>query len=366
MTGSHDKSKENKRESPQLSDSSAAKVVLTAGELKEKGNHAFKMAQVMRGTTAGKQYLNDAQCHYIEAIMQVSKDTATTEVLQLVCTLHANLAAVFLQLTPPKWAEAKAAADIALSVDERHVKALYRRAQAVLEDNREGLSESSLRTALKDLQAVRSIEPNNKEALNEVERVSRRVAILDESRKVPEPKNIVDRIPQVLLNRGDSCLEFGGYVWGQTETTVHIFVIARGSRFVKGLCCEMKSGTLNITLPTHLELKGRLHKPVRPDDSLWQLEEGGLILHVELSKRPDALGGEHWCCVWEGHPKTMALSQEVLDRNEELSFEVDRWEAEQKAKAQDPKIAKTLAQLREACPGVSVEWGNSSLNDYLM
>merc|ERR1719171_745975 len=89
----------------------------TVEQMKEAGNQAFKKAQMLRRTTAGKQYLNEAKCNYIEAIQALGQEPADERALSLACTLHTNLAQVHLLEVPPNYEKAKAAAEIALHVN---------------------------------------------------------------------------------------------------------------------------------------------------------------------------------------------------------------------------------------------------------
>mmetsp|Transcript_10138 Transcript_10138/g.26037 ORF Transcript_10138/g.26037 Transcript_10138/m.26037 type:complete len:387 (+) Transcript_10138:63-1223(+) len=371
-----DPCKENQEPSTAVAKSGGKNVE----ELKLDGNIAFKKAQMLNKTTAGKQYLGDAKAAYIEAITKLSSHEVNEQSMELVSTLHSNLAAVFLMEVPPKWREAGAAAEIALAVEPKHVKALFRRAQATLEDNREGLPEANLRKALIDLDAAREVEPGNARISQEAERVRRRIEKMEDARKVPTPEEIVRKVPEVLLDRGADCLASHGYVWGQTNTTVHIYVPARGLKLnkVSDVAVEVGSRSLRLALsdsdgPLHFELTGKLQKPVRPDDCSWQLEEDGLLLHAELAKRviPDdeAEGldderGEHWSCVWQGHPETRAPSAKEREKVQEMARAANRAEAEEKKPPEEetnPKAAEALRRMREMCPGVNVEWGDTSV-----
>merc|ERR1719265_1548513 len=99
--------------------------------------------------------------------------------MELACTLHTNLAATYLMENPARYEMAKAATDVALTVHSRHVKALYRRAQALLEDGREGLPESNIRAAQKDLEVAIDVEPQNKEVERELVRVRNCISALE-------------------------------------------------------------------------------------------------------------------------------------------------------------------------------------------
>eukprot|EP00435_Cladocopium_sp_Y103_P064677 s1542_g26.t1 len=333
-------------------------------DLKEKGNVAFKRAALLRRTTAGKQYLSEAKSYYIQAIQQLGLARADAANLALTCALHSNLAAVYLQEVPPRWTEAKAATDIALTIDPQHAKARFRRAQALLQDNREGLSEEALREALCDLEAVQKLEPANKQVREEVNRVTGRIQRLESKRIVPSSKEILQKhIATSLLERGGDCLESFGYVWGQSETLVHVFVPARGVRMSKNaeVECEIQSRKLAVKLfgndgQTVMEIDSFLHKPVQPDESSWQLEEGGLVLHIELAK--NKFEDEHWERVWQGHPCTMAPTAKEQKQLQKVAQAACRAEAEE----EKPKIdEEKLRRWKEALPGIDVQWGDTSI-----
>lgn len=342
-------------------------------KLKANGNAAFQKAQLLGKTTAAKQYLQEAKSAYAEAISKIGSEAVNDRSMGLVCTLHSNLAATFLLERPSKWQEAKAAADIALAVDGKHVKALYRRAQAHLEDMREGLPEVALRAALADLTAAMAAEPNNAQVKRELERIRRRVNALEASRQVPERDEIVSRIPKSILDRGGDCITGHGYLWGQNAETVHVFVPAVGKRFrAADVQIEIKPNYLRLFAPAadrQIQICGKLSKPVRPDDCSWQVEDGGLLLHVELSKRVleneadasiDDARTEHWRCVWYGHAQTKAPTAKERDDIHRMAATANRMD-EKETKQEDPRAAETVRQMQEMFPGVNVEWGDTSL-----
>ncbi|CAJ1459040.1 unnamed protein product, partial [Effrenium voratum] len=172
-------------ESTESTEATEARQSLSIEDLKEQGNLAFKRAALLRRTTAASQYLSEAKSYYIEAIQRLGSAKADSANLALTCVLHSNLAAVYLQEVPPKWTEAKAAADIALTVDQQNVKARFRRAQALLQDNREGLPIKALKEALDDLKAAQTLEPRNSQVRDEAKRVSQRLDRLEQKQQVP-------------------------------------------------------------------------------------------------------------------------------------------------------------------------------------
>jgi len=350
-------------------DEPTAHAQKTVEQLKEQGNQAFKKAQLLRRTTAGRQYLSEAKGLYGEALGVLGNEAADERGLSLACALHANLAAIFLLEDTPNWLAAKAAADIALSVNPRHAKALYRRAQALLEDGRQGLPEASLRAALDDLRSACEVEPRNSKVVDEAERIQRRIVALEEARRVPKPHEIADRIMKSLLDRGGDLLVDHGYLWGQTESTVHIFLPTQGVRVTKSseVTFEVHVRSLSVALPRQTEglpfkLSGNLHKMVQPDESSWQLEDHGLLLHIELTKRDQTREGEHWLCVWEGHEETVAPSAEERREISEFVQGACLAKEQEEQKPRPPAAENAIQKLREMCPGVNIEWGDTSFD----
>ena len=80
------------------------------------------------------------------------------EAKEMLTSTHLNLSLVYLKVTPPHYFEAKDHATKALKFDERNVKGLFRRGQALL-----GLGEPE--QAMADFQLVVNAEPNNKVSL---------------------------------------------------------------------------------------------------------------------------------------------------------------------------------------------------------
>jgi len=338
-----------------------------AESLKDKGYLAFQRARMLNRTTAGRQYLEEAKASYTEALTYVGQETMDDRTLAMVATLNSNLAAVLLSELPPNWAEAKAAADVALDINPKHIKALYRRAQALLEDGRQGIPKAALEAAFKDLQTAGEIEPRNAQIAEEAQRVKKRIAALEAVQRMLQPEEIANSIPPSLVERGENLLPDHGYVWGQSQSTVHIFVPARGVRLARssGVSCKMGVQSLDIQLPSagnqRFLLEGRLYNFIQLEDSSWQLEDEGLLLHVELSKRDQTLKGEHWPCVWKGHQETHSPSAEEQQSLQNFARTSALLPADDEKEAH-PKAAETVRRLQAMCPGVQVEWGDTSLD----
>ncbi|CAE7236823.1 pum2, partial [Symbiodinium sp. CCMP2456] len=284
------------------------------------------------------------------------------------CALHSNLAAVYLQEVPPQWTHAKAAADIALAFNPEHVKARFRRAQAFLEDNREGLPEDAIRKALADLLQAQQQEPANAQIANEVKRVTRRLEVLESKREIPPPRQILEQlVPASLLDRGSDCVDDHGYAWGQSDSILHVFMPAQGRRLSKAsITCEITSRKLHIQLQSAegqsmLHADGCLHKSVKPDESSWQLEEGGLLLHVELAKQDVSEESEHWTRLWHDSPATNALSAKEQRELQQMASAACREDAREEKPAVNEEA---LRRWKAAMPGVEVQWADTSLDSF--
>jgi len=299
----------------------------------------------------------------------ISQDRIDDGKLTMVSTLNSNLAAVFLLESPPSWAQARAAANAALDINPKHTKALYRRAQALLEDGRSGLPKTALQAALQDLHMAGEIEPHNAQIAEEMQRVKKKIAALEARHRILGPEEIAHNIPPSLLNRGEDLLHDHGYTWGQCQSTVHVFVPARGVRLARssGVSCELGVQSLRIRLPTagnqQFLLGGRLYKCIQLEDSSWQLEDDGLLLHVELRKRDQTLEGEHWPCAWQGHREAHAPSAEEQLAIQNIAQKSSLMQLDVEKKAH-PNATETVRRLQAMCPGVTVEWGDTSLDHF--
>lgn len=186
---------------------------------------------------------------------------------------------------------------------------------------------------------------------------------------MPSPEEIAINIPVSLVDRGENLLHDHGYTWGQSQSTVHIFVPARGVRLARslGVSCELGVQSLSIRLPTadnqHFLLEGRLYSFIQLEDSSWQLEDDGLLLHVELRKRNQMLKGEHWPCAWQGHRETHAPTAEEQQALQNFARKSSLLQMDGEKQAH-PHAAETVQRLQAMCPGVTVEWGDTSLDHF--
>eukprot|EP00929_Paragymnodinium_shiwhaense_P063210 TRINITY_DN31593_c0_g1_i2.p1 TRINITY_DN31593_c0_g1~~TRINITY_DN31593_c0_g1_i2.p1 ORF type:complete len:406 (+),score=90.04 TRINITY_DN31593_c0_g1_i2:129-1346(+) len=378
--------------------------VAAAQKCKDKGNDAFRHAQLMRKTTAGKQYALEARQSYIEGLVHLGPDAEPksaggkpSEAQALAAALYSNLAAVFLlegkgcgrekheNWSPvDEWERAFASADSALKIDPTLVKAYYRRGQARLEDEREGLPEKNLRAAAEDFRRSMKLEPQNKSVASELARIDRRIRALEEARRIPTPAEILEKhVNKALLERGGNCLEKHGYAWGQTDSSLHVFVPARGVRGrSSGSCkveCDIRVNQLRVRLPSaaqpkgeqqteSFEIKGQLHAAVVPDECDWQLESDGLVLHLELVKRPDPTGQNaerHWLCVWEGHQQTEANHPDLQKQIDQMKQAAEMKAIEERTAPKDSELEKrkhdTVSKLQAMFPDIPVEWGDTTV-----
>merc|ERR1712048_1039368 len=99
---------------------------------------------------------------------------------------------------------------------------------------------------------------------------------------------------------------------------------------------------------------GALHKPVRPDDCNWQLEDRGLLLHVELAKRDTNKEVEHWERVWKEHMECKVPSPDEEKAIQQLkdAAKFAAIEREKEEVPDNPNAKEAIRRLREMCPGV--------------
>ncbi|CAE7242467.1 pum2, partial [Symbiodinium microadriaticum] len=236
------------------------------------------------------------------------------------------------------------------------------------EDNREGLPEDAIRKALADLLQAQQQEPANAQIANEVKRVTRRLEVLESKREIPPPRQILEQlVPASLLDRGSDCLDDHGYAWGQSDSILHVFMPAQGRRLSKAsITCEITSRKLHIALQSaegqsKLHADGCLHKSVKPDESSWQLEEGGLLLHVELAKQDVSEESEHWTRLWHDSPATNALSAKEQRELQQMASAACREDAREEKPAVNEEA---LRRWKAAMPGVEVQWADTSLDSF--
>ncbi|XP_047505256.1 FK506-binding protein 59 isoform X1 [Pieris napi] len=125
---------------------------------KEKGTEYFKGNKFM---LAVKKYKK-----VVSLVEDMPEDTSESEenksqAKELLVSAHLNLALVHLKVSPPHHYEAKDHATKALKLDEKNVKGLFRRGQALL-----GIGEAE--RAIEDFRAIVEMEPENKAAVKQV------------------------------------------------------------------------------------------------------------------------------------------------------------------------------------------------------
>ncbi|XP_049870545.1 FK506-binding protein 59 isoform X2 [Pectinophora gossypiella] len=138
---------------------------------KEKGTTYFKQNKFQLAIKMYKRVVN-----LVEDMIEDSSETeeSKTQAKEYLVSAHLNLSLVYLKVTPAHHFEAKDHASKALNLDEKNVKGLFRRGQALL-----GLGEAE--QALKDFQKVVEAEPTNKAAANQV--IVCRAAIKNQKQK---------------------------------------------------------------------------------------------------------------------------------------------------------------------------------------
>jgi len=129
-----------------------------ASQIKEEGNALFKAGLYRRALHAYQLAKRDFDCLYTGLPMEV----ASANAIRLPCIL--NIAACHQKLQ--EWAKADTACALALQIDDRSVKALFRRAQATREYG-------DLEAARVCLQKILEIEPENTAVVREMSLVDK-------------------------------------------------------------------------------------------------------------------------------------------------------------------------------------------------
>ncbi|CAB3226989.1 unnamed protein product [Arctia plantaginis] len=127
---------------------------------KEKGTNYFKAGKLQLAIKMYKRVVSLLE-NIIDNVNEPLLVQEKKEAPELLLSVHLNLALVYLKLTPIDYFEAKDHAVKALKYDEKNVKGLFRKGQAVL-----GLGDAE--EALKAFEKVLEIEPQNKAAANQV------------------------------------------------------------------------------------------------------------------------------------------------------------------------------------------------------
>lgn len=329
-------------------------------ELKALGNDALKKGRLTPKTEAGRQFFQESEKCYRLALQKLAAEPVEgrqTKTQELQAQLYGNLAMVCLDAE--KFSDAKAAADAALKIaGTHHSKAYFRRAKALLENNRADLPEEALLAALADFDSACEKDPQNKAIKHERATLQKRLDELAEARRVPEALEIATRFadPELLVRGGHRLPQ--GYSWGQTEKQVHVYVPVRGVRLEKPGDCtvEISEETLRIVIPekggTSFEVSGQLSKVVLPDESSWRLEATNLLLHVVLAKQDDSREGEHWVCVYAGHPE--ALVPTGAQRRAQLDKEAKELQAKEEREFQRWNV---LEDMNKISSQLKVEYG---------
>ncbi|KAF0905726.1 hypothetical protein E2562_008804 [Oryza meyeriana var. granulata] len=147
-----------------------------AQELKEEGNKLFQRREYER-----------ALLNYEKAIKLLPRPHPD------VAYLHSNLAACYMQMSPPDHYRAINECNLALDASPRYSKALLKRARCF-----EALGRLDL--AYRDVAKVLAVEPNNLTALDVADRVKKAMdekgIVLDDKEAMPTPEEVVAAAPK--------------------------------------------------------------------------------------------------------------------------------------------------------------------------
>lgn len=153
-----------------------------AQELREEGNKLFQRRDYER-----------ALLNYEKAIKLLPSSASSPAAATDVAYLHSNLAACYMQMTPPDHYRAINECNLALDASPRYSKALLKRARCF-----EALGRLDL--AARDVDKVLAAEPGNLTAVDVAERVRRTMVekgfVVDEKAVMPTPEEVVAAAPK--------------------------------------------------------------------------------------------------------------------------------------------------------------------------
>ncbi|GJM99506.1 hypothetical protein PR202_ga16610 [Eleusine coracana subsp. coracana] len=164
------------RSGSKVLDGDEALFIDMAQEHKEEGNKLFQRRDYDR-----------ALLNYDKAIKLLPRAHPD------VAYLHSNIAACYMQMSPPDYYRAINECNIALEASPKYTKALLKRARCF-----EGLGRLDL--ACRDVNKVLSLEPNNLTALDVANRVKKTMEekgiVLDDKEVMPTPEEVVADAPK--------------------------------------------------------------------------------------------------------------------------------------------------------------------------
>ena len=108
-----------------------------------------------------------------------------------------------------------------------------------------------------------------------------------------------------LLSEDDMGADLGKYRWGQTEKEVTIKVSVPAGTKSKAVKLDVLTSKLKLAVMGEVILDGVLHKPVKPDDCTFTIEDEGTgrLVTVTLQKLQATSASQHWKCVCDGEPE---------------------------------------------------------------
>ncbi|KAK3129480.1 hypothetical protein QOZ80_6BG0480410 [Eleusine coracana subsp. coracana] len=169
------------RSGSKVLDGDEALFIDMAQEHKEEGNKLFQRRDYDR-----------ALLNYDKAIKLLPRAHPD------VAYLHSNIAACYMQMSPPDYYRAINECNIALEASPKYTKALLKRARCF-----EGLGRLDL--ACRDVNKVLSLEPNNLTALDVANRVKKTMEekgiVLDDKEVMPTPEEVVADAPKQKLRK---------------------------------------------------------------------------------------------------------------------------------------------------------------------
>ncbi|XP_027338843.1 protein BOBBER 1 [Abrus precatorius] len=172
----------------------------------------------------------------------------------------------------------------------------------------------SSETAEKDIASlVRAAGKKKRDELKATEEREKAQKRLKEEKELKVEEANREESGSIVPNKGNG-LDLDKYSWTQTLQEVNVNVPVPNGTKSRFVICEIKKNHLKVGLKGQPPIiEGELHRPVKPDDCYWSIEDQSAI-SILLTKHDQM---EWWKCLVKGDPQID--TQKVEPENSKLS-----------------------------------------------
>ena len=113
-------------------------------------------------------------------------------------------------------------------------------------------------------------------------------------------------------------IETYGYLWGQDEENLHVFIFTPYSATAKQIKCTIHRTRFSFrTVGGEVSIEGAFSQNVVAADCTWMFHCPGIV-YVELTKEDRSEDNRWWNSVFDGHPEVDAAGHE--DNTGDIEF----------------------------------------------